>query len=274
MEGYKGYVLPIEQYIDMYTGHSPDKLFSQLIPADNMDILKAICTLLKREIEGSGVEKEHRREVLSSMLHTLIRKLKCFESLSMTMMIREEYDREAEYNRDMYFLEVNQHLITKDYVSFKAVYLCSVLLILLGCDINVTGFNIKQSAFAENPEHVNHASAIEELWDSYNKNKCVKRLQALCIQKTRQSMHNFADVSFESLPVPSSIRKLLMLHDIADFLFEAYQMWPKCMPIENVKWLQPESNKYLSLVKWDVAEGQRTCQNVAQILNACIYRTY
>ena len=225
VEWYDGYYLPIERYINKYIGHTQNKRFFQLIPEDNMDILKAICTLLKRETEHSDIPKEHRREV-ASMLHKLIQKLKCFESLSMTMRIREEYGLEAECNRYMYFLELNQHLIAKHCVTLKALYLCSVLLILLGCtcDVSFRDFDSERSDFAHNAEHVYHASAIKDLWDAYNKNKCVKRLQALCIQKTRQSIHNLADESFDCLPVPSSICKLLMRHDVADVLFKAYQM--------------------------------------------------
>ena len=228
--------LPIEGYIDKYRESAQNKLFLQLIPGNNMDILKAISRLLKMEIECSYEEKEHRMEVLSSMLHKLIQKLECFESLSMTIGIRDEYDEFVGWDTDMYFMELNGHLIAMNFWSLNAIYLCSVLLVLLGCtcDVSFRDFDIKQSYFADNAEHVYHATAILELWDTYNKNKCVKRLQALCIQKTRQSMRRLADESFESLPVPSSMRKLLMLHDVADVLFKAYQMWPKCMPIEEL----------------------------------------
>ena len=37
-------------------------------------------------------------------------------------------------------------------------------------------------------------------------------------------MVSLTDESFQSLPVPSYIRKLLMLNDVADDLLEAYQM--------------------------------------------------
>ena len=81
----------------------------------------------------------------------------------MTIGIREGYDQEAEYHQDMYFVEINQHLIAMDYVSLKSIYLCSVLLIILGCDVSFGDFDIDQSALAENAELVYHTSAIEDL---------------------------------------------------------------------------------------------------------------
>ena len=38
-------------------------------------------------------------------------------------------------------------------------------------------------------------------------------------------MVSLTDESFQCLPVPSSIRKAVMLHDIADVLCEAYHTW-------------------------------------------------
>ena len=220
--------LPIEFYIIDH--HTQDELFLQLIPEDDVDILKAISALLEKEIDYSGVEKEHQREV-SSMMQKLIQKLKCFEFLSMSIQLNRDYEHELPAALNCMVL--NEHLIAKDYESLKAVYLCSVLLILLGCNVSVFDINIVP-AVAEFARNVYHTSAIEDLWDVYNKNRGIKRLQTLCIQKTRQSMHKLTDESFETLPVPSSIRKLLMLHDVADVVFKAYQMWPKCMPIEDL----------------------------------------
>ena len=221
---YNGFkeLLPIEVYIDKYTGRTQNKFFFQLIPGDSMKILKVICNLLDKEMQDSDIEKEHRREVLPSVLHMLIQKLKLFEYLSMT-------------TSDVYTdMKLNGHRITRDYVSLKTVNLCSVLLVLLGC-VMFHDANFRSSYFARDAERVYHATAIGDLWDAYNNwNRGVKTLQSLCIQKTRQSMNNLADESFENLSLPSNICKFLMLHDVADVLCEAYQMWPKCMSIEDL----------------------------------------
>ena len=224
-------VLPIKLYFDKLIGdtkHFNGVIFTMLIPGRNMDILKTICQILYFTI-SNDTGKEHKLEVLSSMLHKLIQYLILVEPLCIT--IRWEY---------YYFrMELNQHVIVAD-ASLKAVYLCSVIVILSGCNVSVVDAIAPQlspmrTLNLARADYLLQASAIDDLWNAQKqKTGVVRKLQALCVQKTRQSMHSLSDESFQSLLVPPHLQKMLMLQDIADVLFEGYKMWPKCMPIEEL----------------------------------------
>ena len=110
----------------------------------------------------------------------------------------------------------------------KEIYLCSLLLILLGCDIKFHCFDDdeQKSSFS--------GRTIENVQDACNQIKGVKRLQTLCIHNIRQSMQRLTDECFQTLPLPSRLRKLLMLHDVSDVVCKAFQIWPELMPIEDL----------------------------------------
>ena len=77
--------------------------------------------------------------------------------------------------------------------------------------------------------------AIEDMWNAYqHKHGNAKSLASLCIHTVRKSMSSLDDNSFHSLPVPSRIRDLLMLRNVADILCEAWRVWPKCLSIQDI----------------------------------------
>ena len=198
-----------------------DEILTKLIPGGNMDILKTICQIFRYSL-STGTGKEHTLECLSSMLHKLIQHLIVVETLSITM------------RKDIcgFKFNINQHVIVSyPYPPVEAIYLCSVLFILLGC--NVSHVDAIASHCLKSP-YLADAHAIDALWNNYKQKTGVRELQALCIQKSRQFMNSLTDESFQSLPVPSYLQKMLMLQDIADVLFEGYKMWPKRICIEEL----------------------------------------
>ena len=199
------------------------KILTKLIPGGNMDILKTICQIFRFSLP-TGTKEEHNLEVLSSTLHKLIQHLIVVETLSITIR-KDSCD---------FKMNLNQHAIVRC-PPLKATYLCSVLLILLGCNVSyVDEIASSLRTSATTAEYLLPLHAIDALWNTYKQKTGVKKLQALCIKKTRQSMYSLFDESFQSLPVPHRLRKLLMLQDIADILLEGYKMWPKFMPIEKL----------------------------------------
>ena len=76
---------------------------------------------------------------------------------------------------------------------------------------------------------------IEDIWNPYNhRHGNVKSLVLLCIHSVRNSKNSLESNSFHSLPVPSQIRDLLMLRNVAGILCEAWRIWPQCLPIEDI----------------------------------------
>ena len=198
------------------------ELFTQLIPECNMDILKIICKLLCNT-KPSDKEKEHTMEVLSSMLHKLVQHLILGGPLSISI----------KGDISSFEMTLNEHLIM-NHTPLKMVYMCSVVVMLLGCDVSFVDSIVPQLPFSTSVTKA-EADAIDKLWNTYKQKTGVKKLQALCIQETRLSMSSLTDESFQSLPVPARVHSLLMLHDVSHVLWEAYQMWPKCMPIEELR---------------------------------------
>ena len=203
--------------------HFHNEIFTKLIPGRSMDILRTIC-----EIFG---EKKIKLEILPNMLHKLIQHLILAESLSIT--IRSSWG----YSSWDYSFEMKLNI---DFIfqgrPMKTLYFCSVLVILLRCNISVVNAMVPPSSADSgiSTESLLQAHATVDLLNAYKKQQTVRKLQTLCIHKTRQSMNSLSDESFQSLSVPSSIQKMLMLQDIADVLFEGYEMWPKRLSIEEL----------------------------------------
>ena len=213
-------------YVNKDTEHFNWELFTKLVPANSMARLTTICFLLFDE-----ETKPMGKELMSRMFHHLLQHLVLIESLSIS--IKTELYLGSDVRVEM---KLNNETLWNR--SFKCAYLCSMLLILLGCDVSFPDAIVPQLSATASAEHSRHAQSIDDLWHVYQQH--VKSLQTLCIQKTRQSMHSLTDDSFQSLPVPSKLRKLLMgihdadlLHYIVDLLCEAILMWPKCIPIED-----------------------------------------
>ena len=218
--------LPIIYYVrkvNKDAKHLHDEIFTKLIPGGNMDILKTICQILNNLCPNDTGE-ERKLEVVSSMLHKLIQHLIVVETLSIT--IRKDF---VDFK-----MNLNQHAIVTC-PPLKATYLCSVLLILLRCNVSyVDEIASSLRTSATTARYLPQAHAVDALWNTYKQKTGVRKLQALCIQKSRQLMYSLTDESFQSLPVPSYLQKMLMLQDIADILLEGYKMWPKIMPIEEL----------------------------------------
>ena len=184
-----------------------------------MDILKTTCNLFK-QVPECAVD-------MSVILQQLTQRLILTEPLNIYI----KFDSMMFLGIFIVSVELNENRICNGIPSFKSAYLCSVLLILLGCDVSFTDAIIPRLS-VDATEHLSHAQLIDDLWHMYKTKNDLKRLQTLCVQKVRQTMHSLTDDSFRSLPVPSYIRKLLKLHDVTDVVYQAYQMWPKCMAIE------------------------------------------
>ena len=205
---------PVIDYVMNYTKHCASReLFTRLIPESNMDILKTICNILQRETYSNW-------EFISWMLHQLIQHLMLIEPLAFSV----EIDWESLGYFQVY-VELNENTLTCGTASLRPAYLCSKLLMLLGCDASCPGAIVPQWGDLLSAKHLSLAQSIGELWHTYKQKHSVKTLQTLCIQKIRQSMVSLTDESFQCLPVPSRICKSLMLHDVADDLCEAYLMW-------------------------------------------------
>ena len=215
--------LPITWYVYKDLKHSNDEIFTRLIPGDSMNILKTICQILSYS-EPTDPGSEHKLEVLSSRLHKLIQHLIAVETLCINFR----------HGISDFKIRLNQHLITSC-APLRAVYLCSVLLILLGCNVSyVDEIASSLRTSRTTAEYLKQAYVIDDLWNTYKQKTGVRKLQALWIQKTRQSMHSLSDESFQSLPIPPHLQNRLMLQDIADVLFEGYKMWPKFIPNEKL----------------------------------------
>ena len=218
-------VLPIAFYINEVSNDTKlfnDEILAKIIPGSNTDILKNICQLLEIK-EPTDTEKEHKFELLSILLHKLIQHLILGEPLSITI----KWDLSFE-------MELNHRFIIHG-KPLKSVYLCSIVLVLLRCNVSIVNAMIPHASLSSGTQAENllQAHATVDLLNAYKQKQAVKKLQTLCIWIIRQLMYSRSDESFQSLPVPPYLQKMLMLQDIADALFEGYKMWPKCMSIEE-----------------------------------------
>ena len=213
--------LPITKYVDNYAHYNNDELFIKLIPESGVDVLKCIYKLSE---EDTVFRDECRNDVVLEMLHSLVQHLVFIEPLFITTKTREMWNGNICVD-----IGVNNNLLATEKISFKKLYLLSLLLILVECDICFPDAIAPQCQTPATAKHIGHALVIDDLWNAYKQKDRVKRLQTFCIQKTRQSMHSLDDESFRSLPVPPRVCQLLMLRDVADALCEAFQLWPECM---------------------------------------------
>ena len=208
---------PAAYYVRNDTKYCNGELFTRLIPRSSMNIFKTICNIFQQDIES--------QEFLSWMLQQLIQRLIVIDTLnfSITFEVRGQWSPHIWVE-----VKLNENTLIKEIESFRPAYLCSKLLILLDCDVSFPDAIVPRwGDLSSNRQHLftSPAQSIDELWHMYKQKHDVKNLQILCIQKTRQCMASLTDESFRCLPVPSRIRKSLMLHHVADILCEAYQMW-------------------------------------------------
>ena len=236
--------LPMAYYFDKDEKLNTE-LFTKLIPGSSMNILKAMCNtverMTKRNLAFLSVnplqKKENNQELLPWMLHQLIERLVLVEPLSISIELTYWRERRVPNNASIILdMRLNETTLITGMESFKPIYLCTVLLIISGCDISFPNAIAPWLHASVRAKYLSHAQAFDDLRFVYKQKNSVKRLQTLCIQKTRQSMVSLTDESFQSLPVPSCVRKLLLLHmhDAADVVCKANQMWPEYIPNEEL----------------------------------------
>ena len=222
----KAYVtdtLPTELYISNYSRDYNAELFTLLIPVYGRELLHIVNLLLGRNNQLTN------SEVMSKMFQQLLQRLIFDWPISLTIEIRNEDDFSVD-------IQINQNDIYQSrWYSLKETYLWSLLLSHLDC--NMTSTQEATGARMHNPmaneKCLAHVQAIDDLWKKCRSRSSVHSLLRLIIQQVRQSMNNLSDSSFLTLPVPSSICKMLMYQDITDVVCEAWLLWPHCLPVDN-----------------------------------------
>ena len=187
---------PIDHYVEDYS-YFHEELFLKLIPPQSTYLVYTICRIYKKE--------RLTFEVMSQMVTYLLQYL-AITNLPAFPICKGEY--------------------------LSNLYTDSLLVLLLDMDVVEPPdiLQIKSWMPAENWKQ-----AIEDIWNAYNhRHGNVKSLVTLCIHCSRNPMKSLDKNSFHSLPVPSRIRDLLMLRNVAGILCEAWRIWPKCLPIEDI----------------------------------------
>ena len=182
-----------------------EELFIKLMP-HCMDIVEIICEIFRRNMS-------QKPDVMSKMAYPLLQQLVSVNNVNVPLR----------------FYKGSRFIMADDR---GVLYLKSLLVLLL--DLGV----------AEKPDleemersihEVTQRRALVDIWKAYHqRHSSVKSLFKLCIYCIRKSMSSLGDNSFQSLPVPSKLRNLLMLRDIAEVACEAWKLWPKCLPIANI----------------------------------------
>ena len=119
----------------------------------------------------------------------------------------------------------------------RVFYLYSLLVLLL--DLHVAQMPDIAKVTSYMTRSMTEASckqAVVDIWMAYDqRHGKVKSLFKLCIQCTKKSMSNLDDDSFQSLePLPSKIRNLLMLRDVAEVICKAWVLWPECVKVQDI----------------------------------------
>ena len=123
-----------------------EELFLKLIPGNSMDILKAMCDIFRKETEPSG------KEILFKALTQLLQRLILIDPLSITIKLKQWYG-----SRDIHMklkVNLNQQPLKLGVASFKPVFLCSVLLILVGCDVSFPDAIVPRLSVALQAKHL------------------------------------------------------------------------------------------------------------------------
>ena len=219
--------LAIAYYFNKDKKQFNDELFTMLIPGSYMDILDIICNMVENMTKRNP-------KLLSWRLLQLIQHLIVMQPLNFAISVRHVWCDIYATNVELNNKVLTCGAFTSGEDSFKTAYLYSVLLVLLDCAVSFPNAIVPQLSAAPTAEDLRSAQSIDDLWHMYKHKDKVKRLQTLCIHKTRQFMVSLTDGSFQSLPVPNCVHKLLMLHDVADVFCEACKLWPKCIPMEDL----------------------------------------
>ena len=238
--------LPIDEYVQKYTSRYHDELFLSVIPSRSADILKAICKLLGVNVSFHDLEDIS----ISKMLNQLVQRVNLCETVSVKISVHDLFSRPISWVQargrqptlgnfgSSLNMEVEERLVTEK--SIQGVYLSSLLFFIMDLDVNGIPDKIPLvqgsiSLKGDTREAVSHGQAINDIWETFKCKSSVRSLTKQCIRQVRTSMSNLDDISFQSLPVPSRIRKSLMLHDVAEVICGAWKNLPKCMDIEELR---------------------------------------
>ena len=228
------FCLPIEYYQKSYSRQFHAKLFEKLVPSRSMDILRITSNTLyyekTREIDGA---------IWCKMIRHLVQRLIHIDALSVTFQVtaKEGYViikscNNSEGNANKQFRPLRCPLIkfqSEPSLYLKRAYLTSLLILHLNWNCMSVPEAIAPMLPAKATEQeVAHAHALDGIWDTYRRKPRITSLLTLCIQQTRKHMNSLTDSSFMSLPVPASVRRLLMYRHIADIVWEAWRVWPEC----------------------------------------------
>ena len=213
---YAGWGLPIEHYAKRYTHQFDERLFEKLVPSNGIKILQSIGSILKDE------NTKRASEIGYKLIQQLVQQRKQVDFLSVDNSFASICGFLKLYTNKKLFMSES---------TLKGRYLINLLLSHLNWNIVSTRRFIDEQPVSLLSElGIRCVHAIECIWDSYEHKPKVNSLLTLCIQQTRKHMNSLTNNSFMSLPVPKSIRRLLMLTDIADALIEAWLLWPDCSP--------------------------------------------
>ena len=176
---------------------------------------------------------------------------KCLQELLQRLVLDEPLDFEVqEPEGDIYFqisqgtnwigpneTSWDQYMMQQNWMqsknsSYKEYYMFSLLLLLLDIDVKPVPDDIVPKLTHERDTdtgikaiHIRFAESIDKIWNAYRCRPKVKPLLNLCIRSVRKHMNMRDDSSFMTFEIPSSLRRLLMYHDIADKLCEAWSDW-------------------------------------------------
>ena len=194
---------PIDYYVDKYFDEFHEELFLKLIPHDSMTLVSEIGKILKDPYQRRNFE------VMSQMVRYLLQYLIMTDLDEISLDCLENHRRWFQFT---FFMD-------------------SLLVLLLDRDlVEVQDIATIKSMLTEMT-----LKPLEDIWNAYNhRHGNVKSLVTLSIHSVRNSMNSLDDKSFHSLPIPSRIRDLLMLRNVACILCEARCIWPKCLPIEDI----------------------------------------
>ena len=200
--------LPIECYIGWASDYHVlerfefhKELFIKLLPPSCMNTVEIISKITSNNFE---------LDVASKMIYPLLQRHVKTGNISLGIRAYRKHD-------DVY----------------QIFYLKSLLVLLLDLDITLMRdiAEIMKSMTDESWKQ-----AVNDIWKAYDQQHGkVKSLFKLCIQCTRQSMSSLDDDSFQNLePLPSKIRNLLMLQDVAEVMCKALKLWPECIKVQDI----------------------------------------
>ena len=131
-----------------------DELFTRLIPGSNVHILKVIFNMIETMTERNP--KLFSWRLLQLIQHLIVRK-------PSTFVVKVAHLR----NDTHVYVKLNDAVLSSGFNSLKAAYLCSVLLVLFGCDVSFPNAIVPQISATSRAEDLSGAQSIDDLWHVY-----------------------------------------------------------------------------------------------------------